>query len=139
MSCQVSVMDKPTMLTKSSFTGPLLKVVVSNGANTEEFLVSKDLICTESAFFKSACNDNWKSGRTNTVTLADDDVTDFTIFLTWLHTRNLRQSTELNSLFGNFNTELFIRKLVDCYALGDVLLAERFQNCLMNSLIASIK
>lgn len=61
-----------------------LKVLV--GPEKTEFYIPKGLICGKSKFFKAACNEEWESGKTNTVTLEDDDPKLFSIFLTWVVT-----------------------------------------------------
>lgn len=116
--------DKPN---RESFCVPL-KIVV--GKDKTEFYISKHLICKRSEFFKAACNDQWESGRTNTVTLEEDDPKIFSIFLTWLSTGNVKDAAE----FLPFDKEdkdasfLAFDQLVKCFILGNVLGALPFRN-----------
>lgn len=96
------------------------------------------MICTESAFFKAACEENWQSGMTNTVELAEDDPTIVSLFLTWLatdiklaidyvaHTREGSDDEQLARLKVQF------RQLAGCYIFGDKVQALDFCNYIMD-------
>ncbi|PVH75302.1 hypothetical protein DL98DRAFT_350208, partial [Cadophora sp. DSE1049] len=105
-----------------------IKVLVGSGPNKTEFYLSKDLLCSESTFFKSACNEAWESGRTNTVTLEDEDPKLFITFATWVATGSVEACSgwEVMKLW---------HYLCRVYILGDFLGSRNFRNAIMKILI----
>ena len=125
-----------TYLLSETFSEPL-KVIV--GKEKVAFHLSKGLVCAESEFFKVACHERWESGRSNTVTLEDDEPDIFSIFMTWLVTQDIKRSShlmELDEIKDVSESDGQILKLMKCYVLSDFLRAYNFQNSIMNSLIA---
>ena len=98
------------------------------------------MICRSSAFFKGACNKLWESGRTNTVTLKEFHPIIFKIFLTWLELGDIECAPPITDLLAlNMDKPIsdagYILHLLKSYILGDFLLAEEFQNSVMNLLV----
>lgn len=98
------------------------------------------MICRSSGFFKAACKKQWESGKTNTVTLEEVKPYIFTIFLNWLQLGDIESAPGLTDLFA-LNKDQYILdagvifRLLKSYILGDFLLAEEFQNSVMDLLI----
>lgn len=136
-------------MTVESFGAPL-KVLVGPDDKSQEFFIQKDLICNHSDFFKAACNKRWLSGRTNTINLGDDiDPVTFSIFLSWLLTGSLNNTSELVDITGYVMKNVFdtghkasqdstkrLLQLCQCYILGDYLGAEDFRNAVIDQLIS---
>lgn len=61
-------------------------------------MVHKQRICEKSQFLKAACNPHWESGKTNTITLEDEDPVFFSLFLAWHFTGRLRNAAEFVEL-----------------------------------------
>jgi hypothetical protein len=98
------------------------------------------VICRSSGFFKAACNKHWESGKINTVTLEEHEPSVFSIFLTWLELDDIEKAPvlkEIPTLYKEKHSDLvYVHHLLKCYVLGDFLLAEEFQNSVMDLLIA---
>jgi len=125
-----------------------LKIIVGSGKDKTEFFIPKDLICSHSGFFKAACNPQWECGRTNTITLEEDDPKIFGIFLTWISTKDLEQAEDLvevvEKVEGNEAEwdECYRKRyneLLGCYILGDVFQSPNFQNAVMGSIVSDLK
>jgi len=136
---------------------PLLKVLV--GKDQAEFWVPKNLVCSHSDFFKAACSKQWASGITNTVTLEEEDLIVFGMFLTWLLDQTPENHAEYITVPNSREYELSkttkaeiaarlrdikalahqAAQLIDCYILGDFLLADAFCNKVIDLLIISTK
>jgi hypothetical protein len=128
--------DLLTYSLSEAFSEPL-KVIV--GKEKIAFYIFKSLICAESDFFKAACHEHWESGRSNTVTLEDDDPDIFSVFMTWLVTQDIKRSSnlmELDAIKDSSEAGGQILQLAKCYVLGDVLRAHNFQNSIMDNLNA---
>jgi hypothetical protein len=105
------------------------------------------LICSKSEFFKIACKPEWECGKTDTVTLDDDDPTIFGIFLTWLKASakgvpNLLHIVDKpldNTVTSRYLTQHLYENLVRCFILGDLLQAPAFQNAIMDCVIILAK
>jgi hypothetical protein len=116
-----------------------IKVVV--GADQIEYFANKHLICAQSDFFETACNDQWESRRTNAVTLADTDSDIFALFLTWLLTGNIEDAEELIDMAGDddeakkrTSSQQFLQ-LAECFVLGDEIQCLTFCNHIMDQII----
>jgi hypothetical protein len=105
------------------------------------------LICSKSEFFKTACKPEWECGKTDTVTLDDDDPTIFGMFLTWLKASakgvpNLLHIVDKpldNTVTSRYLTQHLYENLVRCFILGDLLQAPAFQNAIMDCVIILAK
>ena len=98
------------------------------------------MLCRSSGFFKGACNKLWESGRTNRVTLKEFHPIIFKIFLTWLELGDIESAPPITDLLAlNVDKSIldagYIVRLLKSYILGDFLLAEEFQNSVMNLLV----
>jgi len=87
-----------------------------------------------------AGNESWESGRINIVTLAEDDPTIFAIFMTWAVHGYLKTGDEYIRVSSTTNMDKVSTKqrytqLLQCYVLGDSILAETFCNVIINQLI----
>lgn len=128
-------------MSMDSFAAPL-KIIV--GKEKREFFIQKDLICHHSKFFKAACDERWESGRTNTVTLEEDEPVIFSIFLTWVITGSLEKSLDLIQPCLELPVTIENKlkaidqsgQLCECWVLGDVLDSEGFKNSTIDVLIA---
>lgn len=66
-----------------------LKVIVG-----KEFTINKDLVCSKSEFFRTACNERWETGRTNTVRLEEGDPTIYDMFHIWVINSDVKTSQD---------------------------------------------
>jgi hypothetical protein len=133
---------------RNDFSEPL-KIIV--GSDKHEFFVTKSLIISQSAFFKAATDSNWESGRSNLVILAEDDPKIFGIFLAWLTTSDITSAADLVEIpeakheKGKKDEEheqamdRLAEQLVMSFILGDRLLAENFQNSIMDAIVSTAK
>ncbi|KAH7403207.1 hypothetical protein BKA64DRAFT_776577 [Cadophora sp. MPI-SDFR-AT-0126] len=139
-----------TKLSMSSFLTPMRVIV---GADATVFLVQKGIIVTASDFFKVACNDRWESGQTNEIILKEDDPVIFGIFLTWLLTSSIDNTSDMISVktvshTSDSSEELEqdenrldsatsrYRQLLTCYFYGNFLQSKGFQNHVMDSIVS---
>ncbi|KAL2063383.1 hypothetical protein VTL71DRAFT_5188 [Oculimacula yallundae] len=99
-------------------------------------------------FFKAACNAYWKSGRTNTVMLEEEDPKAFALFLTWLTTGDITNCLEYIEITGcetqNDRAHLTLhtkqkQQLQDCYFLGEYLMSTGFKNGTMDVYLSMLK
>ncbi|EPE24751.1 hypothetical protein GLAREA_08604 [Glarea lozoyensis ATCC 20868] len=141
-------------LSMACFTVDPLKVVVGKDESQKMFYIQKELICSESEFFAIACKDAWKSGRDNTVTLAENDPEIFGVFLVWLTTRDIQNADGVLSLefveqeFGKGKQNDAFKDatvnsasaqfdlLARCYGFGDFIQSMGFCNCAMDHIIS---
>jgi hypothetical protein len=98
------------------------------------------MICRASGFFRGACNKLWESGKSNTITLEEVKPYIFSIFLTWLELGDIENAPTLTEVLAlNIDKSVsdagYIARLLKSYILGDFLLAEKFQNSVMDLLI----
>ncbi|KAG4414301.1 hypothetical protein IFR04_012547 [Cadophora malorum] len=142
-----------TKLSIASFLTPM-KVIV--GAEKIVFLVQKGIIVTESDIFKVACNDRWDSGQSNEIVLKEDDPKIFGIFLTWLLTGSIDNTSDMISIKSvsessdsreeNEQDENRLesvtsryKQLLTCYFYGNFLQSKGFQNHIMDAIISLSK
>ncbi|CAN9306628.1 unnamed protein product [Alternaria sp. RS040] len=63
-------------------------VAIAIGPNKEVFRLYKDMLCSESEYFRTAYNGRWKEADEG-VTLEDVEVEVFKIFVRWLYTQQI--------------------------------------------------
>ncbi|XMA18695.1 hypothetical protein WAI453_011486 [Rhynchosporium graminicola] len=90
------------------------------------------MICHQSEFFRSACNPRWESGKTNTITLNEEDSVIISIFLSWLYTSDIKHNEGYISIDGKEAPCDTILKthwmqLVQCFVFGEMLMATTFK------------
>ena len=97
---------------------------------TQQFTVHRDLLCTNSKFFKAACSKLWAEGSEKVVRLPEVKVDAFQAYLVWAYTGRVAVNK------GAPRDEL--TATVDLYLLGDVLDDPSLRNAAMRSLVTSI-
>jgi hypothetical protein len=136
------------LITERGFFEETVKIVVGKGDKKKEITnVPKQRLCEVSEFFGGACSDRWKSGHEGVIELEQADPKIFSIFLAWAFDRNIENSEDYiivkdkdedverwedSSVKRHF-------QLVDCYMLGQELLAPDFKNAVMDLIIKSYK
>jgi hypothetical protein len=121
-----------------------VKVIV--GKEQATFFIQKGVLCSNSEFFKAACNDRWESGRTSTVTIAEEDPQVFSLFMAWLATGEVENAAEFRELAGEPSTnewlesaEVLFQQLAHAYVLGDILQAPQFLNSVIDKCLSLSK
>ena len=75
-------------------------IIVLVGGDKEQFTVHKDLICSNSPFFKAACSGAWTEGRDKTVQLPDHKPLAFKVYLEWSYSSTKDLATLCRTLLG---------------------------------------
>jgi hypothetical protein len=136
------------LITERGFFEETVKIVVGKGDKKKEITnVSKQRLCEVSEFFSRACSDRWKSGREGVIELEQADPKIFSIFLAWAFDRNIENSEDYIIVkdkdediksWEDSSTDRHCQ-LVDCYILGQELLAADFKNAVMDLIIKNHK
>ncbi|KAL2063380.1 hypothetical protein VTL71DRAFT_5185 [Oculimacula yallundae] len=129
---------KKAKLSLDSFQHQLCVII---GKSKTQVFVQKSMICHQSEFFKSACNPHWESGKSNTITLEEEDPVIFSLFLSWLYTGDIKQNEEYKSINGKATpTDASLKahwlQLVQCFVLGEMLMASSFKNAVIDLLFS---
>jgi hypothetical protein len=152
-----SSVEKLKSLSLASFTNQV-KVII--GEEKSEISIPLHIITHHSDFFKAACKEYWKSGRTKTVILDEEEPETFAVFLTWIYTGSIKNSVdfveplELDiigireedwALSENEGKrapfQLILEdqwfKLAKCFVLSEFLQAPNFQNAVTDMLVSN--
>ncbi|KAF2033226.1 hypothetical protein EK21DRAFT_45165, partial [Setomelanomma holmii] len=65
---------------------PVIRVIVGEDPDTEEFFVHQDLICPGSEFFQNAMNEPWLEAEQRKVTLPKEEPDTFAVYMGLLYT-----------------------------------------------------
>ncbi|KAF2712685.1 hypothetical protein K504DRAFT_489061 [Pleomassaria siparia CBS 279.74] len=108
--------------------GPTMEVIV--GADVDQrmtWYLPKALLSHHSGFFRAACNQPFKEGLENTITLSDVDPKVFEVFVQWLY------HDRFPCDFATIGCDLQLRVWpgFQTWILGDKFMAKEFQDCSM--------
>ncbi len=119
---------------RSRLRGPGIEICVgvpstrpndSDSKTGTTWCLPKQLISHHSPFLKAACERNFKERRENRITLPDDEVTVFALFVEWIY-------------YGSYNAPSTTLQTADinakCWVFGDKLLCTDFKNYAMKCL-----
>jgi hypothetical protein len=128
------------LITERDYFGETLKIVVEKGDKKKEINnVPKRHLCEVSQFFAKASSDQWKSGVESVIELEHVDPKIFGIFLAWAFDRSIENSEDYIIVKDKDDVESWEYlsenrhfQLVDCYILGQKLLAYDFKNAIMD-------
>lgn len=118
--------------------------MVGKGEEKKEIIcVPKGRLCVVSEFFAKACSDRWKSGRDGIVELENEHSKLFSLFLAWAFDGNIENSEDYivvkdkdeDKESWQDSSEKRHSQLIDCYLLGQMLLAPDFQNAVIDLII----
>jgi hypothetical protein len=130
-------------MTDRSFFKETVKVVIGKGAKLVEIDVPKYRLCEVSEFFAAACSHRWASGREGVINLDEEDPKVFSLFLAWAFDGSIDASEDCIIVDGidAKNRERSAlkrhRQLIDCFLLGQKLLAHDFKNAAMDLIVKS--
>lgn len=99
------------------------------GAEEVCFTVSENLLCASSEFFQKAMSKNWNGSTTRQVRLKFIEPDTFHIYVNWLYCKTLPVRIDSPGALGNAE----YLELAKAYALGDLVLNERFKNAVINA------
>ena len=120
------------------------------GIEKKEFFINRELICSVSEFFKTACKPEWTSGSENRVILESENSAIFSIFLSWLLTDDIHSAEDLilcpskdEEAFDESTTGKLLvqscRQLLRCFVFADYIQCHRLQNAIMESILRLIR
>ncbi|CZT51931.1 uncharacterized protein RSE6_13157 [Rhynchosporium secalis] len=126
-----------------------LPAAILVGPYAEAFHINEELICASSHFFRAACEEPVPNSSRRTMTLPDTDPTLFDIFISWLITGDISNSSELEGITKSAHGEteeeeeaIIIEQhyalwdqLCGCYNLGDEILSPGFKNAVVDLLV----
>jgi hypothetical protein len=135
-------------MTESDFFENTVKIVVGKGEKKIEIInIPRDRLSDVSEFFAAGYSDRWKSGLDGVIELEEVDPNIFRIFLAWAFDGNIKNSEDyvivkdkdenVDSWQDSSENRHF--QLVNCYLLGQLLLAPDFKNAVMDLIIESYK
>ncbi|KAF2660686.1 hypothetical protein K491DRAFT_571812, partial [Lophiostoma macrostomum CBS 122681] len=110
--------------------GETIEIKIGKGDASETFHVHKTLVCTASKFFANATKPGWQNnetGKPKPIDLSDEEPAIFKVFVQWLYGRTIAISLlQLGVSIG----------LARAYVLGEMLIAEAFQDDVLKAMIA---
>ncbi|KAK3672612.1 hypothetical protein LTR78_007424 [Recurvomyces mirabilis] len=104
------------------------------GGSKQKWVLHENLLCTSSAFFRSAVKKEWDHDRMRTIPMPDDEVDVFQVYVQWLyqakilvqqHNEDPKSSRELHTL-------------IKCYIFGEKIQDVVFQNVTIDSIFACV-
>lgn len=113
------------------------------GQSEVNFVLHKKIVCEKSKFFRAMHENNWKEATEGIVRLPEVSKEEFGIYVGWLYTGiidmtdddDLSSKTTYNpDMRGNERRKLY-KRIVDAYALGDMLRDASFRNALCSEVI----
>jgi hypothetical protein len=120
-----------------------VKVVIGTGEKQMEIHVPKNRLCEVSEFFAAGCSDRWASGREGVIRLEEEDPKVFSIFLAWAFGGGVQNSEdyiivdEKETDSEKHSSRNHHYQLVQCYILGEKLIAFEFKNAIIDLIIKS--
>ncbi|KAK4547289.1 hypothetical protein LTR36_000944 [Oleoguttula mirabilis] len=108
--------------------GEVVEVIV--GEDKRIFLVHKNLLRNNSAFFDAALKEEWKEGQQRKVTLEDEESELFYRYVQWLYTGRISCKT---------STVAGCEVLVKLYVLGEKLLAPTLRDAAINGIVSAAR
>ncbi|KAL3443961.1 hypothetical protein BJX65DRAFT_284423 [Aspergillus insuetus] len=96
------------------------------------YSVHEGLVCASSPFFEKAMAGEWKESSRRTIQLPEDEPSVVALYVHWLYYRTLPVFCDEPGLPGN--TEYL--DLVKAYVFGDKILDTRFQNSIIDAMVA---
>ena len=109
--------------------GPTVKIFV--GPERKDFIVFKEVLCTESTYFNFIFNNRSAEAETNTARLPDEDPNFFVLFLTWLYAEELFPTVKKHR--GDYKLTPY--HLVRLYTFGHRYGIRRFKNDCADALL----
>lgn len=116
----------------------VITVRVGTEGIQRDFSVHKGLISSHSPFFKAAMNEQWEEGRTNLITLPEDDPDVFKLYCCWLY--NIYLVTKQERCVDQNNEDLYTgssenARLVKAYTFGNKILDHSFCDMIVDQMI----
>lgn len=109
----------------SSITGPTVEVTVGkDNEDRQHFAVHKDVLQSSSEYLRTALKKEWQEGEIRKVDLHDVEQELFHSYVKWLYTGAI------------YVKPTNYQRLAECYCLGERLLDRKYQNCLIDAIVA---
>lgn len=113
------------MLTEGSISSAPIEVCV--GKDKVSFFVHESVLCKSSKFFDAALKKEWEEGQRRIIHLPDDDPDEVYAYIRWLYWKKLFVKTT------DDEGKPVLLPVVRLYVLGERLLDDSFQDCVLNS------
>lgn len=126
----VSLFMRSTLLIDPNFAESNT-VTVLIGEEKRPFYVQKQLLCEKLPYFKACLKSGWQKDASQPIVLDDVDIEGFRVLLQWLFDQELPMCSDTSKLDWN----LFDK----AYQTGDRLVATKFQNRLIDSLLDGVQ
>ena len=122
-------------LTKKSVSGPPVTVIV--GQFNERFTICKGLLCSSSAYFKTALSNEWKEAQDCTVKLPEDHAKSFKLYVQWLVSGKRKiysmvTPKDSEEAHSEYTKEMSL--LISSYCLGEKILDSSFKDCVLDAI-----
>ncbi|KAF2667998.1 hypothetical protein BT63DRAFT_426841 [Microthyrium microscopicum] len=131
--------------TTPSFRGPTVQVTVGKDAKSmHTFTVLKELLTTDSPFFRNVFRHEFKEGRAGTVTLPDHHPANFDIYLRFIHYGQIVMADKTQGRENQAESDFEIRRkrfneeysaYGDALSLADYLQSDAFHNAVTSAFI----
>lgn len=119
----------PSVLPKYATSNPI-SVTVDKAGKQQKFFVHESLLIHASQYFQTALSSGFQEGETKSFFLEEDDARAFNLFVQYLYTNNYDATLAVSPAEGG-TSPVYLRMHAAAYALGNKLMAPRFQRLVL--------
>lgn len=115
----VSKISMPTRVKRTTPFKKGLDIKVGQGKNAKRWKIHRDLVCSQSQYFTTACNSSFREGQDGIFDLPEHNPVPFGLFVSWLY-RDLY-------IYNSDESNDWKRAAEKAWVLGEMLVAPAFQ------------